>query len=113
MLRFRAKPFPDPVGIIANVVSVFIKDLPISLTEPSPPTATITLYLSAFFVLNSIACLALLVYLISTSNLFLSRCLLTDFSTIFCFPIPEIGLIINNIFCLGSIIIILRQIIDY
>jgi len=36
-----ANPLPEPAGIIAKEVLVFIKGFPISLTDPSPPTATI------------------------------------------------------------------------
>ena len=36
-----------------------------------------------------------------------------SFSTTFCFPTPEIGFIMNNIFCLVMILIIIEWSIDY
>jgi hypothetical protein len=53
-----ANPFPEPVGIIAKMVLLFISPFPISLTEPSPPTATIISYLFTLLALISIACFA-------------------------------------------------------
>lgn len=40
IFRSLAKPLPEPTGIIARVVFVLIRDFPTSLTDPSPPTAT-------------------------------------------------------------------------
>ena len=108
-----AKPLPDPVGIIAKLVSVLIRLFPISFTEPSPPTAVIMAYLCRLFDAISIACFALSVYLMSTSNLVLSRCNSIKLSTFFCFPIPEIGFIINNMFCLELIGANLKNAIHY
>jgi len=96
--KFRANPFPDPVGIIARVVFVLINDLPISFTDPSPPTATIISNLFALFLVISMACFARSVYFITTLNRSLSRYRAISFSTFFCFPTPEIGLIINSMF---------------
>ena len=98
MCKSRAKPFPEPVGIMARVVLELINDFPISFTDPSPPTATIISNLIVLFLVISIACLALSVYFISTLNWSLSKCRSISFSTTFCFPTPEIGLIINNMF---------------
>jgi len=68
-----ANPFPDPTGIIARIVLVLMRLFPTSLTDPSPPTATITLYLLTFSEVMSIACLARFVYSISALNLVLSK----------------------------------------
>lgn len=111
MFKFLAKPLPDPVGIIAKVVDVFINPLAISFTEPSPPTATIVLYFEALFLLISIACLALFVYSIVISNLLRSSSLSINCSIDFCFPTPEKGLIINSIFFLEIIGLIFRQVV--
>lgn len=52
----RAKPLPDPIGIIANLVFDPIKVVPISCTEPSPPIAqTISMLLAIAVFAMSIA----------------------------------------------------------
>ena len=38
--RCRARPFPEPVGIIPTAASVFTNPRATSFTVPSPPTAT-------------------------------------------------------------------------
>lgn len=57
-----ANPLPDPAGNIAKHVLELINVLPISLTDPSPPTAVIILNLSMFCFAISMACFAFFVY---------------------------------------------------
>ena len=40
ILKWYAKPLPEPIGIIASATFVPIKAFEHSLTVPSPPTAT-------------------------------------------------------------------------
>jgi hypothetical protein len=105
MCKSLANPLPEPAGIIARVVFELINDLPISFTDPSPPTATIISNSFVLFSVISIACFALWVYFTSTLNCSLSKCRSISFSTSFCFPTPEIGLIINSMFFLVLMIL--------
>ena len=68
MFRFEAKPFPEPNGIIPNLILVLIKQDATSFIVPSPPHATIEsgLLVNAFWV-RMIACFLQFEY--STSNL--------------------------------------------
>ena len=41
ILRLEAKPLPEPIGIIPNLILVLIKQDATSFIVPSPPQATI------------------------------------------------------------------------
>jgi len=50
IFKFEANPFPDPIGMIANITFVFTKQDATSFIVPSPPQATI---ISAFSAIDS------------------------------------------------------------
>ena len=102
--RCRANPFPEPQGIIPNAVLVCTNERAISLIVPSPPTATtISVFLSAASAAISIACPALSVYTISQVYISLSIFSSSRLRTSSLLCVPEIGLTMNIIFFLFSL----------
>ena len=94
--RCLANPFPEPVGTIPIIQSLFTKACPTSFTVPSPPTATM---MSAFsrqrFIAISVAWLALSVKWMWVSKISEWISLFIFLRMSLFFPVPDIGLMIK------------------
>src|ERR1700751_1768793 len=97
MPKVRAKPLPDPRGIMPNTIGVLATFLATSFTVPSPPTATTVVYLP------DVICLRISSKLFLSFQTKISKGVLPDMffsitSTIFSFLLgPEFGFTTNAI----------------